>query len=173
MTEPPRVKAIKAELDKTAKEYLVAKQALDIARITFESARERYSGLKKHANSILQGTAWYEWQYNHRDVQYAATQIGSAIADVLWNHAFMVSYECSKNNSPYDEYEPSMSIQEIASALEEGGFDFRSTTPMREVNAALIQLKNVVKLESGDYQIEDAKSIYDDLNEDTSKKKNG
>ena len=53
------------------------------------------------------------------------------------------------------KYEPSMFLSGITKTLENGGYDFQSSAPQREVNAALINLGGVLKTKYG-YQAADA-----------------
>ena len=58
---------------------------------------------------------------------------------------------------------PEASLTQIQEALDRGGFEFRTSTPLREVNAALINLVGVKK--DGDlYVCTDAEKYLDICN---------
>ncbi len=52
-----------------------------------------------------------------------------------------------------------MTLAQIVEELEKGGLEFESRTPGREVNAALINLKGVVKVREG-YALEDHEELF-------------
>jgi hypothetical protein len=54
-------------------------------------------------------------------------------------------------------------LQEIYKQLDKGGYEFRSTSPLREVNAALMQLKTIVKLPNDKYMRGDASDIFEQM----------
>ncbi|HYM37028.1 MAG TPA: hypothetical protein VES96_01345 [Nitrospiraceae bacterium] len=162
MGEPTRIKTIKAELEKSAKEYLETREQLEVARVAFEAARERLAGVKKHATEMLETLDWYSWQRTHKDVRYAATPAGEAILEVLWNRTFDSAY-AHLNKDEHPKFIPEMTLSGIQMELENGGFDFNTSTPLREVNAALMQLKGVTKLPSGNYRRDDADQVLDRL----------
>jgi hypothetical protein len=114
----------------------------DVARVHFEAARDRLASTKNLAAEIMDFPDWYNWRYTHTDVKYAAMQIGEAILEVLRDYAW--SRAVAFITGEIKGYKPYKVLGEITKALEEGGFDFRTSTPQREVNAALINL-NVEK----------------------------
>lgn len=160
--KPTRVQAIQHELDTDADNYTHAKSSFDISRVHFEAARDRLAGTKRLASEILDPYEWYTWREEHPHVKYAGTVIGEAILDVLVDYAYGKAFDFLDSTSP--TYDPSLTLEEITEALESGGFDFRSSTPAREVNAALIHLTGKVKSARG-YATADAEAIMESARE--------
>lgn len=158
--QSPRVRAIQAELDKSAGEYLQVKQQYEMARIAFEAARERFSGVRRLANEVLTPEDWFDWKFKNESVQLAALPIGEAIMEGFWSHTFDTAYA---HVVKHKEFKPQMSLHELCQLLEKGGYDFRTTTPLREINGALMNLNGLVKLETGEYQREDAAEILENV----------
>lgn len=153
---PTRIRSIEAQLETSAAEYLQARERLEHARVEFEVAREKLGGIKRLAGEILNNEDWDAWQKKHTSVRFVAVPIGETIIRILADHAAQCAYLHLRNKTPFS---PSMTLQEIANVLEGGGYDFRSTSPLREVNAALMQLKGVAKPVEGKYEIEDAEEF--------------
>lgn len=157
-----RVEAIEQELDRAAEDYVEAKNEFEGARVRFGVARERFASIKRLAAAMLPSWEFYEWQGNHPNVQYAASPIGEAILSVLQGTAYSRALQHLEKKK--GAYWPWMSMDSIIDTLESGGFDFRTTTPAREVNAALIRLEGVRKHEKkGVYAIENAGEILENL----------
>ncbi len=162
--ESSRIRAIKAELDKCAVEYRAAKDQFEKARVEFEIAREKLTGVKQLAANMLTDSEYRNWGWNHLDVVHAGVPIGDAISYALWNHAWDNAVECYKNIEECP-YAPDLSLDRISDDLEKGGFDFRTSTPLREINGALLQLKGVEKLSNGNYKRVDSYEIYKSVEE--------
>lgn len=151
--KPQRIQAILGELNRAAMDYIYAKASYETTRVTFEAAREKFAGVKRLASEMLTSMDWYMWRQEHPNAMYAAMPIGEAILEVLDNHTYAVAFAYAEGGA--DKFRPFMSMEKIVEALESGGFEFRSTSPLREVNAALINLAGVTKTSSG-YQRDDA-----------------
>jgi hypothetical protein len=135
-----RVETMKAQLDLVSAEYLEAKEQFDVARVNYEVAREKFSGVRRLAMSVQSNNDWYKWRHDHQGVQYSGLRLGEAIADVLENRAYEAAAEYWKIKATDEpaRYFPLLSLERIQENLERGGFEFRTATPLREVNAALI-----------------------------------
>lgn len=140
-----RSKTIWAELERATAEYLQAKHAFEQAQILFESAKEKFSGIKRLASEILDPVSLFQWQQSHPVVQYAGMSIGDVILAVLRGRALSS-----------DKAE--MMLHEIVETLNAGGFEFKTPSPLREVNAALINLEGVEKTKFG-YKISENDAI--------------
>lgn len=157
-TQSLRNQTILRELEEAAAQYNVAKERFEVARVEYEIARERFSRTKVMAAGMIGGTAWFNWRRAHANLQYAGTPMGDAITQILDTHAWTVAAAFDFNN-PKHPYQPSMNLEGIARALEEGGYEFNSTTPLRETNAALMNLKGITKTEYSTYHVEGADTI--------------
>jgi hypothetical protein len=160
-TAPARIKAILAELERVAAEYVENQKQYQGAHVHFQAARERFASIKRIASEMLAFNDWYDWQASHSHVRYAAMTIGEAIREALHVRAFdaaaavVHSVESARAN-----FSPGMTLEQIADALEKGGFEFRTSTPKREVNAALIKLDGITKnTKTDEYEIGDAAEI--------------
>jgi len=161
-TGPARIKAIKVQLDRAAEEYAEAQKEFEVARVNFQAARERFAGIKRMAHDALGHREWFSWQDQHENVQYAAMPIGDAISMVLVNKAFEVAAEVAE----ITRFNPGMDIEEIAEVLEAGGFEFQTTSHLREVNGALMRLKGAKRNKTtGKYEAPDAGEIFAAVNE--------
>ncbi len=163
MYPPSRVGAIQGELERAVAEYIAARDDYERARVSFETACERYGAVKRLASEMLNPHEWFTWQNGHQNVRFAAMLIGEAITDLLRQKAFDSAYEVAVD--PAKQYHPALSVLRISEALEAGGFKFSSTSPLREVNAALMRLKGIKQLRQGIYQIEQAEEILDQATE--------
>lgn len=160
--ESSRIRAIKAELEKCAKEYQATKEQLDKAEIEYDAAREKFSYVRRRASDLMSAQEWWAWRLAHSHVLYAGMPIGEAIDDVLWGTAWDSAFAIVNNKSKR-AFDPTMTFQEIYKELDKGGFEFRTPSPLREINAAMMQLKNVVKFEQGKYMRADAENVLNDL----------
>lgn len=155
-----RVQAITAELDRAADDYDIAKREFDRARVEFEAARERLTSVKVMAEQMLTTADWWGWQNSHPEVRYAAMSAGDAIITLLRMYAYQVAtaHLMQPDTRSYDPY---LALDQIAGALESGGFEFRSTATGREINAALINLTGVKKSGDGKYAIAESDQILE------------
>jgi hypothetical protein len=150
-----RVDTMVEQLDRTADEYSAAREEFDAARVRYEVARDKFASVRRLAINVLSTQDWWNWRNSHESVQYTGLKLGEAISDALENHAYdaAVQYWTARahaargNNKP--EYSPVMPLERIQETLERGGFEFRTTTPLREVNAALINAPTVKKEKHG------------------------
>lgn len=106
------------------------------------------------AQAMIGQREWMKWSEAHPNLEYTGSPLGTAIFGMLTFNAWITAAEYSRKASK--QFNPSMNLEGISLKLEEGGYEFKSTTPLRETNAALIKLKGVVKTKSGTYQVEDA-----------------
>jgi hypothetical protein len=158
MSYVPRVQAIQNQLNAVAAEYVVAKENYENARVHFETAREKFASIKNLAVQMLTTYDWAQWQAQNQDVRYAAMAVGDAILDCLRSYASQAAaYHLEA--PAYRPFDPFMALDAIASDLERGGFEFRTTATGREVNAALINLAGVKKSPDGRYATTDADLI--------------
>lgn len=157
--DPSRIRAIKAELEKCANEYQGAKEQLDKAEIEYEAVREKFRYVRKRASELMSDAEWYGWRLAHTHVLYAGTPMGEAIEELLWSYAWDTAVTAIQSTGDI-VFEPAKSLQEIYKDLDNGGFEFRSASPLREINAALMQLKTIVKLPTDKYQRADADEIF-------------
>lgn len=151
-----RIEAILSELERDSTDYVVAKQEFDAKRVRYEAARDRLAATKKLASDMMDGRQWYMWRAEHPDVKFSATAMKDAIMELLSDYAFECALKVARaegSGGGLMLYSPFLDLDEITARLESGGFSFRSSTPAREVNAALINL-HVVK-EFGRYAAAD------------------
>lgn len=156
MARPRRVEVMFSQLDKTSEEYIGAKDAFDAARVEYEIAREKFASVRRLASGVLSPTDWWTWRIEHEAVQYTGLKIGEAIIEALEGYAYSAAYKHWESGAPYA---PSMSLEQLQETIERGGFEFRSTTALREVNGALLNLDRIERLTSGRYRVKDADDI--------------
>jgi hypothetical protein len=157
---PRRLQAIQAELDRAADEYMFAKDAYEEARVQFEAARDKFASVRNLATQMLTTYDYSNWELQHQQVRYAVMGIGDAITSVLRSHAFSSAFRHVHTPDQYP-YAPFLSLEQIADALERGGFEFRTTATGREINAALINLASVQKDRSGKYALAGAEEVLE------------
>ena len=153
-----RVEAMLEELNKTVVDYSQAKEQYDTARIAYEVAREKFASVRRLATAVLSRSDWWTWRTEHEIVQYTGLKIGEAIVEALYDCAYTSAWGHHHKNKPY---EPAMTLEELQESMERGGFEFRTTAPLREVNAALIQFvrdERVVK-EGRNYRLADSDEV--------------
>ncbi len=146
MTQDDPSATVWKELDGAAAEYGQAKRAFDAARVRYEVAKRRLEVTKELASEAMPAGEWGAWLHRHSDVKYAGVPIGEAILDHIKSDTRRF-YE----NASDEEFDhtPIFRLDDIRGALARGGFEFKTLTPLREINAALINLAGVEK--SGDY----------------------
>jgi hypothetical protein len=135
---PSRLEAILSELQRDSDDYIVAKQSFDVARVHFEAARDRLAATKALAADMMDFMDWYRWRTSHPNVKFAAGPMGEAITEVLNDCAVEEAFAFARGRKP--KFDPFLALEQITLHLEAGGFSFRTSTPAREVNAALINL---------------------------------
>lgn len=157
MTEKPkRVKAILEELNAAANDYIQSKDWFQEYQVRFEAAREKLAGILQLAATMMPAYDLFEWQKNNTNVKYVGMSIGDSIIVTLQSRAYDVAVRHVRKKT--EIFFPWTTKDGIVTELESGGFDFRSTAPLREVHAALIHLDGVT---------EDAsKSLYKATNAD-------
>jgi hypothetical protein len=152
-----RMQAIVAELDRASAEYTRCRAERDATNVRFEAARERFASVKRIANNILGGEEWWHWAFRNRNVMFAGMPIGVAVRDALAFHAIDCAIESRGDRARYD---PAVTMEQIYQKLDDGGFEFTSNAPRREVNAALMKQEGVKKLDDGRYEAEDAEDMF-------------
>lgn len=157
----PRLQVILEELDRDFNTYQAAKEQLETARTRLEIARQRFVATKTLASEAA-GIQWYAWLRQHPQLRYFGTPIGDAILNILELRCYISGANFVQGEA--SRYLPQMTITQIADELEQGGFEFTSTAPAREVNAALINLKGVEKIGTT-YRFERAQEILNELKE--------
>jgi len=156
MASPIRLAAIYRELESALDEYREAKEQFVAARVRYQSAKEKFAGIRKLAADMLPRKDWLDWQDKHPAVEFMGMPIGDAIVGALINKAIETASDAVQNKT---EFRPHMFIDEIVAALEQGGFEFRGLTPRREINAALLKLDGVTKWK-GAYKATEADEIF-------------
>jgi len=156
-TRTARIAATLEELNVSGSEYNEAKSSYDVARVKYEMAREKFAKTKELATIMLGAVEWMQWQSIHEDLRYVGSQLGDAITQTLRSYA----YEMASTFDPKgkQEYQPALFLGSITQRLEDGGYDFRSSAPQREVNAALINLGGLLKTKFGAYQVAETGQI--------------
>ena len=152
-----RDEAILEELDTALQEYLVAKDSHDRALVQFDAARNRFARVKELAQNGLDFSLWITWINERPYVRFAGDQIGDAIQQVLRVQAYGAAKKFVDGESK--TYEAGLYLHAITKQLDEGGFEFQSASPRREVNAALMNLSGITKGKPGTYFIEDNQEI--------------
>lgn len=155
-----RIKAMRDELDAAASAYIRAKDVFERHRVQFDTERHRFMGVRELARGVMSEAHWARWRSEHPQVRYAAMPIGEAILaalyDYAWNRA-QREYDGDSEATPYCE------MDDIIRLLEKGGFDFRSTTPGREVNAALRNLAGIDRAKDGSYAVANYDRVLADV----------
>ncbi len=161
MTEPipaPRVQAAFDELDRAAAEYTEAKRQYEEARVRFEAANKRFGSVRRLADGMLSTRDLMRWRQRHPQVRFAGMTVADAIESYLREHAYDAASAFASKETK--SYQPWAALDTIVRELEEGGFQFRTTSPKREVNATVINLATVTKLKNAPaYKVADADEI--------------
>lgn len=160
-----RIQAILEQLDSAADEYIGARAQIEKARINFELAREKLTLVKRVALEAMDISELAGWTVRHESVQYAGSSIGDAITEVLTAAARQATFAFM--NKKADRFDPVLSLEQIEERLEQGGFEFRSVTPKREINAALLKLDSASKVDDGrGYKFGDAWDVLESIGGD-------
>jgi hypothetical protein len=159
---PERLQAIRDELEGAAGDYIAAKKLFARAQVQFEAAREKFAGVRQLASDMMTAWDWHTWRDEHPGVRYGCMPLGEAIAGLLRDYAYDQAERHVAGEA--DEFRPYMALSQIAEELEAGGYDFKTTAPMREVNAALIRLSEAVRSSSwaSRYAHKDAPEILEE-----------
>jgi hypothetical protein len=157
-----RVQAIEAELQKSKQAYLKVKKNWLKARTEFAIAQEQFGVVRRHASEGLSHIDWWRWHRdpNNAEVRFVGAEMGDAILEILRDRARRDAQDIIKNPDNENPSKFQMGLNAIVRELEKGSFEFRSATPAREVNAALIHLKGVTKSQGG-YAAADAEQIME------------
>lgn len=152
-----RLEALKEELENASSGYIHSKEEFDRARVRFEINRERFARTKELARDMMTTADWQNWQTAHPKVRYAATQIGTAILQLLQSKAWKAAVDYAAHTTK--SYNPAIDLDTIIKELESGGFEFHSTAPSREANAALINLAGVMKTPENCYMVDNPDTV--------------
>lgn len=152
-TEPRRIQAIKTQLDFAAEEYIEARDNFQEAQVAYESARDKLAGVKQLAGTMMSPYDWHMWADEHKNIRFVGTSLGDAILTVLSSHAYTQAWLVVSNVQLRGLYDPTMPKDSIVEQLEVGGFDFRTSTPNREVSAAMLRLEGMEEREDGTYAV--------------------
>ena len=135
--------AILNKVESAIEEYKAALAAYEVARLEFTLARERYVRTKELAFAMMTLQEKWEWSQAHPELQFMRGSVGEAIDSVIFNACIRqcMAFVAGKAES----YVPRFSVDQLVDALRRGGFEFKSATPGREVNAALMRLKDIEK----------------------------
>jgi exonuclease VII small subunit len=156
MKKSPRLQSIEKELERAEAEYATAKEVYADARVRLEAAIEGLAGARRIAVGGMHPFDLLTRGLIKPDFRFVGMNLKDAIVNVLQKKAWIAATEALKSNI---EFDPCMDVYEMGDELEEGGFDFRTSSPSREINAALMQLKGITKLEDGSYHIENAQDV--------------
>ena len=150
--------AISNQLNAAADEYAAAKAEFDRSQIRYEVAKKRLAVTKTFASDVMTPSEWGDWLLRHHKVRFAGVTIGEAIVEALRGHASRIAWEGAMAGEGTEEV--GMKLEGILKALRAGGFEFRGLTPLREINAALINVTGVRKLdEEGAYTVENLDEV--------------
>ena len=158
MSETPviRRKGVMLEqLNKASEEYVATREAFDAARIEYDVAREKFASVRRLAGNVLGPSDWWSWRFTHDTVQFTGLKIGEAIVEALQGHAYSSAWKHYHRKEPY---RPTMTLEQLQETIERGGLEFRSGAPLREVNAALMNLPRVERVGVG-YRVKDYEEI--------------
>ena len=158
MTQTPKMKAILAELQRDADSYLQTKAEFDAIKFQFQLARERLTTTRRLASEVMGGTDWRDWRDAHPAVRYAGLPVGEAILNVLEDAAHKAAFR--HVNGEVKRFQPYYMLEAIVHQLGEGGYEFRSASPYREINMALTRLSGIEK-NNDMYAIKDADRILE------------
>jgi len=160
-----------AELDKLAKEYISARDEFESTRQVFEAAREKLVAVRKVAPEVM-GNEWHAWTRKHPEVRLVGLETGEAIVAVLQNHAYAAASAriTSLGKTPDEQkaYDPFLTPQQILDSLDNQGFEFKTAAPRREIHAALLNLKGIVKNPDAswvEYAVEDHEEVHRSMRE--------
>jgi hypothetical protein len=141
-----RLRAVLEQLEEAASDYQLAKSETDRPLVRFDMALERFKVAKQRASQMMSSLDLYAWGMEHPQIRYTGSAIGDAIIHVLQSHAYDQAGMVARNETK--TFSPFLNLESITEKLDLGGYEFRTPTPAREVNAALINLEGVVKTDT-------------------------
>ncbi len=163
---PPNTKTYAAraglviqELDRAAEVYRAIRLELEAARQKMEIARATLLAQQSRAAYVLDRNAWGNWQVDNQDLMAIGREIGDAVLDALWVYALEAAHRSIESRGKV-RYDPAATTTHVVASLDRHGFEWRTGTPGREVHAALLRLKGVVKTKDGRYARNDAREVY-------------
>ena len=155
-----RVRTILGELEKATAEFTEAKEQHVSSQARYDATRDKFITMRQLASEALSRTDWREWERGHHDVKYVGMQISEAIVGVLETHAYSSAFNHLDSKDGQTRYAPEMHVDRLVEELESGGFEFRSSTPGREINAAVLNRQDIEKVgRTGAYRT----ARYDEL----------
>jgi hypothetical protein len=149
-----RINAALGALSKAANEYSESKNIYEVSRVRYELAREQFAKTKELATSMLGDRERVQWETEHRNLRFVGTPLGEAITSTLRSHAIDIASNFDLNGK--QKFNATLALDPISQRLEDGGYEFHSSTPQREINAALINLSGITKSKYGAFEIDDA-----------------
>ena len=161
----PRHRTIFGELEKARNEFVTAREICIAAQMARDAAKEKFIAMRRLAHEAVSGAEMWEWEENHKDVKYVGMDIGDAIERVLEMHAWQSALDHIDDPGRF-RYSPAMADDALVEELEAGGFEFKSSSPLREIHAAVINKKSVTKL-TGGYRTAKAKDLLEQAREMT------
>lgn len=144
------------KLQSAIDEYKAARAQYELARMEFELARERYLRTKDMAFEMMPLKERLESFELYADLQFLGENIGDAIRKIMVDACVRMCMDFVVGKSA--TYEPCLSVEDLVKALKDRGFEFKSATPGREVNAALMRLYGIKKKSTCYSLMEDAVS---------------
>lgn len=142
----PAAAEIVSELEQSAHALDDAQQALDAAKVRYELGVQRYKAAFEYLRDVLSG--------GRGDVHDTRSLLRWLVENVHIDHVLhrhlytgMTLGEALYAVLDWSRGEP-RTLGQIMEALRQGGYQFQSTSPLREVNAALINLKGIEKVEN-------------------------
>jgi hypothetical protein len=152
-----REAAIIDELNSAAQNYRERRAAFEIERQRYEASLQSFIAVRRLADEVLPGVDYLTWENENPDVAMVGMDVGAAILAVLRTRAYQSAHEAAQD--PKVSYRPRMSSWEISRVLDEQGFPFKTSTPRREVHAALLHLKGVKRDMGGGRRTQDGSGM--------------
>ena len=141
---------ISIELKDSAVALEAARENMEATQATYHLAFRRFEIAHEYLDNLVRRytpegdlETITDWMLSYHDLMshaYTALSLGAAIAAVL-------------EHEPDDE---PLSLVEIEFRLDRGGFRFRTGSPRREINAALLKLSGIARDKAGKYWIDRA-----------------
>ncbi len=127
------------ELDSATAEYTVAKDVFDETRVKFEVAKRRLEVTKQLASEAITSWEWEQWVREHKSVSFAGLAVGEAVLALLERETRdSIREQLEKGVVDKGFTRPALMLEQIRQHLIRGGFEFKGLTPLREINAAVL-----------------------------------
>lgn len=123
------IEALQAQIAERREALDIARSELAKAQANYELAVKMYMAVRDHILALMTDEDRKKFNWSNINVyRHLGKRIGEVILEVL------------------DERQEPLTLEEIQLELEDGGFDFHSKTPLREINAALINHPRVERV---------------------------